>query len=64
MFDVEKHLSEADKIQLDIIVSKIRLGRVKEGKVASNEYLIVSKDEEYCQQLQDIVEREEFYKSY
>lgn len=46
--DVEKHLTELEKVQMVRLLNKVRAGRASEGKQAVNTYLIVNIDESYA----------------
>ncbi len=62
--DIDKYLSEEDRIQLKLIQDKIALGRSKDNKTPYNTYLIVNSDEPYYKEVLDLVQRHEFYKHY
>lgn len=53
--DVEKHLTEMEKVQLLRLLNKVKAGRASEGKQAVNVYLIVNTDESYASDVVQIL---------
>ncbi|MNC04217.1 hypothetical protein D3C75_516510 [compost metagenome] len=53
--DAEKHLDEPEKVELLRLLNKVRSGRVSEGKVALNTYLVVNTDEAYVGEVVSIL---------
>lgn len=53
--DAEKYLDESEKVELSRLLNKVRSGRVSEGKVALNTYLVVNTDEAYAGEVVNIL---------
>lgn len=53
--DVDKHLNEEMKTTLGLILSTISVGRLSEGKKATNEYYICNTDEPYAEMVKNAI---------
>ncbi|WP_342570397.1 hypothetical protein MKY85_17680 [Paenibacillus sp. FSL R5-0749] len=54
--DVNKHLDQQEKEDLLRLFHKIQYGRVAEGKVGFNMYLVVNTDETYAEDVVSILQ--------
>lgn len=57
--DVEKYLSVTQKMHLSTILQLIAQGRLKDGKVCSNNYYICNTDEPYANEVLEVILRAE-----
>lgn len=57
--DINKHLNDVEKGSLDNMCNKIATKREKEGKSASNNYLVVNCDEPYADEIAAIIAENE-----
>ena len=60
--DMTKHASEQDRIDLSRILKNIRISRVKFNKKPSNQYLVVNIDEDYADEVVDILKKNNHWK--
>jgi len=55
--DIEKYLSKNDKLELDIILLGIAVGRKNDGK-QPNHYVVVNEDEPYSEKVWQFIQRQ------
>lgn len=52
--DIEKYLSEKDRLHLTHICDEIDVGRFFDGKIA-NHYIVVNEEEPYAEKVWDLI---------
>lgn len=55
--DIQRHLSDPDKMKLTELAEKVCDGRHKEGKPWSNTYLVINTDESYAPEIVEVLKR-------
>ena len=56
--DIGKHLSFEQRGQLSDIIRTIQYGRLKEGKPACNNYVVVNEDQPYAEQVWKLIQEQ------
>ena len=57
--DIDKYLTDSQKIELAVINKFIREGRQIDGKVPCNRYIVVNQDEPYSETIWKLIETTE-----
>jgi len=60
--DLYRYTSQQDQIDLARILKAIRDGRIKEKKNTGNKYLVVNTDEDYAEDVIDILRKNNYWK--
>jgi len=58
--DALEYLDEAERLQLEHVLSQIAKGRKKDGKISDHRYWVVNRDEPYADSIGELIE---FYES-
>lgn len=60
--DIQKYLTDDEKIILEHISERIEAGRVKDGKTPGNKYVLCNQDEPYAEKVWQVIEEGETQK--
>jgi hypothetical protein len=62
--DIEKYLTNEEILELNVIQSKIALGRLRDGRNPNNTYLVINTDEQCYNQVLVILDINEINKQF
>jgi len=60
--DLQKYCDDQDRIDLVRILKNIRVGRVEFSKKPSNRYLVINVDEDYAEDVVEILKKNNHWK--